>query len=140
MSTVKQSTPAITLDSELIGEVCIANISLAERRKRLVGGAIILAVTLAILVALMTSGADRLWRLPLFLLFFGATSSYFQWRDQTCVGLANLNARKIGDKMEKIEDADELAQVKRQARRVQIKSLLSAVPLTLIALILPVLG
>ena len=39
--------------------------------------------------------------------------------------------------MEKIEDADELAQVRRQARRVQFKAILAAVPMTLIALALP---
>lgn len=138
MSSVQQP---ITLDSdELIGEVCIPNISTSERQKRLMGGIIIFAVSLGILAALMASGADRLWRLPLYLLFYGAASCYFQWRDKTCVGLANVNSRKIGDRMEKIEDAGELAQVKRQARRVQIKSLLAAIPLTLIALILPVLG
>jgi hypothetical protein len=41
--------------------------------------------------------------------------------------------------VEKIDDASELAQVRRQARRVQLKALLVAIPLTLIALALPVL-
>jgi len=39
--------------------------------------------------------------------------------------------------VEKIEDAAELAQVRRQARRVQLKAFLAAIPLTLIALALP---
>lgn len=39
--------------------------------------------------------------------------------------------------MEKIEDPTELAQVRKQARYVQLKALLIAVPLTLIALTLP---
>ncbi len=38
---------------------------------------------------------------------------------------------------EKIEDSAELAQVRKQARKVQLKSLLAAIPLTLIALVLP---
>ncbi len=38
---------------------------------------------------------------------------------------------------EKIEDSAELAQVRKQARKVQLKSLLAAIPLTLIALALP---
>ncbi len=37
--------------------------------------------------------------------------------------------------MEKIEDAAELAQVRKQARAVQIKSLLAAIPLTAAALL-----
>jgi hypothetical protein len=44
----------------------------------------------------------------------------------------------LGDQREKIEDPAELAQVRKQARRVQLKSLLAALPLTLIALALPV--
>jgi len=40
-------------------------------------------------------------------------------------------------KEERIEDQAELAQVKRQARRVNIKSLVAAIILTLIALALP---
>jgi len=39
--------------------------------------------------------------------------------------------------VEKIEDAAELAQVRRQARRVQLKAILIAIPLTLMALALP---
>jgi len=42
----------------------------------------------------------------------------------------------LGDKVEKIEDPAELAQVRRQARRVNIKSLLAAILLTLLSLFL----
>ena len=134
------STQPIPLDSEDNGEVCIANISPAERRRRLNFGLVMFAISLIVLAVLVVSGADRLWRLPLAFLFMAAASGYFQWQDKTCVGLANLNSRKIGDQMEKIEDVSELAQVKRQARRVQVKALVAAVPLTLIALLLPIMG
>jgi hypothetical protein len=53
------------------------------------------------------------------------------------VGLAARGSRQLGDKVEKIEDTAELAQVRRQAGRVQIKAFLAAIPLTLIALALP---
>lgn len=53
------------------------------------------------------------------------------------MGLAARGSRQLGDTKEKIEDPAELAQVRQQARRVQFKALLSAVPLTLIALALP---
>lgn len=46
----------------------------------------------------------------------------------------------MGPEVEKIEDAAELAQVRRQARRVHVKSFLAAIPLTLIALALPPLS
>jgi hypothetical protein len=88
----------------------------------------------------MANGADRLLRVPLFLVFYMAATGYFQWRDKTCVGLVAVNTRKIGDSYEKIEDEAELAQLRYQARQIQIKSALAALPLTLIALVLPVLG
>jgi len=53
------------------------------------------------------------------------------------VGLAARGSRQLGDTSEKIEDPAELAQVRNQARRVQLKSLLLAIPLTLAALALP---
>jgi fatty acid desaturase len=119
--------------------VCIANISTQERRKRLMMGVVTFAVSLVILVILMATGVSRWWRLPLFLLFVGAASGFFQWRDHTCVGLASRESRKLVDTVVHIDDAAELAQVRRQAQRVQIKSVLAAIPLTLIALALPLL-
>jgi hypothetical protein len=49
------------------------------------------------------------------------------------VSLASRGARKFGDNEEKIEDKAELKQVRRQARRVILKGVLLAIPLTLIA-------
>ena len=51
------------------GAVCIPNISTAERRKRLRFGVMSFAIAIIILAVLVVSGADRLWRLPLLLLF-----------------------------------------------------------------------
>jgi hypothetical protein len=55
------------------------------------------------------------------------------------VGLSARGSRQLGDEVEKIEDAAELAQVRKQASKVQLKSLLAAIPLTLIVLALPAL-
>jgi hypothetical protein len=43
----------------------------------------------------------------------------------------------LGDNVEKIEDPAELAQVRRQARQVQLRAVLVAILLTLMALVLP---
>jgi hypothetical protein len=120
-------------------EICIANISPSERRKRLVFGVIPLVIGLAILVVLIAMGAGRWWRLALLPLFWAAAIGFFQWRDQTCVGLAARNLRQLGDHAEQIDDAAELAQVRRQARRVQIKGSLVGAFMTLVALALPAL-
>ena len=53
------------------------------------------------------------------------------------MGLAARGSRQLTDEVEQIDDPAELAQVRRQARRVQIKAVLAAIPLTLIALALP---
>jgi hypothetical protein len=64
-------------------EVCIPNINRSEQRKRLAGGAIQLAIGLGVLAGLVARGANRWWRLPLSLMFYGAGSGFFQWRDKT---------------------------------------------------------
>jgi hypothetical protein len=65
------------------GEACIPNISLPERRKRLAASVIQFVISLAVLAALIATGADRWWRLTLLLLFWGAVVGFFQWRDKT---------------------------------------------------------
>ena len=68
---------------EQIGEVCIANISPLERKKRMRFGMIQFALSLVILIVLVILRVDPLWRLPLILMFGAAASGYFQARDKT---------------------------------------------------------
>jgi len=70
-------------DHEHDDEACVPNISPRERLKRLIGGVIPFVIALTILTWLTSTNADRLWRLPLFLLFVAAASGFFQWRDKT---------------------------------------------------------
>jgi hypothetical protein len=53
------------------------------------------------------------------------------------VRLAARGSRQLGAQVEKIDDNFELMQVRRQALKVNFKSFLAAIPLTLIALALP---
>jgi uncharacterized membrane protein len=68
---------------EEVGEVCIANISLLERKKRLKFAIGQFVTSLVVLVVLIILDADPFWRLPLLFLFSAATVSYFQARDKT---------------------------------------------------------
>lgn len=77
---VKSSSPQENKDGS---EICIANISPAERRRRLNFGIIQFVISLIILAALLLAGADKLWRLTLFLPFAAAFTGYFQARDKT---------------------------------------------------------
>ncbi len=52
--------------------------------------------------------------------------------------LASRGSRKVGEVEERIEDETELRQVRRQARRVILKGVLVALPLTLLVYLLPV--
>ena len=74
--------PSNSLETE-IGEVCIANISPAERQKRLKFGIQQFVITLAFLGVLMVLGVNHFWRLPLLLLFWASATGYFQAKDKT---------------------------------------------------------
>lgn len=65
------------------GEVCIANISPLERRKRLMFAIRQFTVTLVLLGVLITLELNPLWRLSLFFMFSASTVSFFQVRDKT---------------------------------------------------------
>lgn len=68
---------------ESASEVCIANISPKERRKRARFAVLQLIVTLFVLGVLVVLDVNPLWRLLLFFLFSAATTSYIQARDKT---------------------------------------------------------
>ena len=69
--------------SEENAQVCIANIGPKARQVRLQFGLVQLGMGLAVLVALLAIGAPWYWRAPLLLVFWGAASGFFQWRDKT---------------------------------------------------------
>lgn len=70
-------------EGEEVGEVCIANISPSERKKRLDFAVQQFIIALVVLGALIALELNPLWRLPLLLLFSASTVSYFQARDKT---------------------------------------------------------
>jgi len=68
---------------EEAGEVCIANISPLERRKRLMFGIRQFIFTLLVLAVLILLHLNPLWRLPLLFPFWAAAIGYFQAHDKT---------------------------------------------------------
>jgi predicted nucleic acid-binding Zn ribbon protein len=71
------------LGDEVATEVCIANISPKERKKRLNFAIQYFVFTFIILAILLILDVNPLWRLTLFLPLASSTSSFFQWRDKT---------------------------------------------------------
>jgi uncharacterized membrane protein len=61
----------------------VANIGASGRRKRLMFGIVALGVGAVIAVLFVAIGAPRVWRLPLFLVFYVAALGIFQARDKT---------------------------------------------------------
>ncbi|MDX1687369.1 MAG: hypothetical protein R3248_05235 [Candidatus Promineifilaceae bacterium] len=51
--------------------------------------------------------------------------------------LAARGSRHVGEEVEKIDEQEELDQVRRQARKVQIKSAIAGLVMTLLTLPLP---
>jgi hypothetical protein len=64
-------------------DVCIANISPKERRKRLNFGILQFAIGLVLLAVMLSTGTDKIWRLSLFVVFASAAASCFQSYDKT---------------------------------------------------------
>ena len=75
--------PPSSQQDEEAGEVCIANISPKERKKRVRFAVRQLIVTLSVLGILVWLDINPLWRLPLFFMFSAATTSYIQALDKT---------------------------------------------------------
>ena len=83
LSALKPDSFSPTEHVQKDGETCVPNISSRERLKRLIAGEIPFVIALAILAWLISTSANRLWRLPLFVLFVASASGFFQWRDKT---------------------------------------------------------
>jgi hypothetical protein len=60
-----------------------ANIGAGGRRKRLMFGIVALGVGVVIAALLAAIAAPRIWRLPLFFVFYVAALGIFQARDKT---------------------------------------------------------
>jgi hypothetical protein len=61
----------------------VANIGAGGRRRRLTIGIVALGAGAVIGVLLVAVAAPRIWRLPLFLVFYVAALGIFQARDKT---------------------------------------------------------
>ncbi len=109
--------------------VCPPNIGPAERRKRLIVAVAALAVCVGAALLLSLDGAPRYWRLLLFLPFWTAALGLFQARASVCVALAARGVRNLDGRQEPQPEA-ELAAVRKEAFRVHVRALLTALVLT----------
>ena len=116
--------------------VACSNITAAgERRRRLAGGAALLAGAIVI-AGLALRDAPSMAYAAVFPFAFGAGIGLFQARARTCVALAYRDAaEREGGGLRRLQDA-ERAQVRQQANRVLLKSFAFAAAITLVAMVL----
>lgn len=119
--------------------VCVENIGPKESRRRLLMGLVLFLVALAAGVALIMTGAARVWRLFLFPVIWGAAVGYYQARERTCVVLARRGARNLDRGIEVVSDPAVVAASRRQAQKVTLLASVTAVVATLILLLAPTL-
>jgi hypothetical protein len=119
------------------GSVCIPNIGPRQRRQRVIGGVVGLAIAIAVAGLLVATGVARPLRLVVFLPFFAGTTGLFQVREKTCVALVAKNERNMDLGAERVENEADLRQMRAQAKKVYLQALLSAAVLSLLVVAFP---
>jgi len=120
-----------------MANTCIPNIGPRERKRRLVGGLVFLAIAVCVAVCLVWFQAPRPWRLLVFLPAWASAIGFFQVSEKTCVALAARGLKNLDTGDEEITDASELDRVRAQSRRVHIRASLSAVVIAALFTLLP---
>ena len=109
-----------------MAQVCTPNIGPRERRKRLVAGVVMSAITLCVAGGLILAGLPRPWRLITIVPAWIAALGFFQVRENTCVALAARGLRNMDAGDERISDPIELHNVRKQSRSVHVQAALLA--------------
>jgi hypothetical protein len=109
---------------------CLPNIGPLQKRRRLLIGIWTFIVAAALAAVLVAIGAPRLSRLPLFVLLWVGALCLFEATSETCVVLAARGLRNMDNGDARIEDLEELRQLKRQSRRVYVRAFLLSSTLT----------
>jgi hypothetical protein len=119
------------------GTVCIPNIGPLQRRQRIIGGVVSLAIALVVAGLLVVLGVARPYRLAVFLPFFAGTTGLFQAREKTCVALVAKNERNMDAGAERVESEADMRQMRAQAKKVYLQAVLSAAVLSALVIALP---
>jgi len=117
--------------------VCVPNIGPRQRRQRLIGGLLGLAIAFALSGLLLATAVGRPLRVLVFLPFFAGTTGLFQAREKTCVALVAKGERNLDLGSERVESEGDLRQMRAQARRVYWQALLSAALLSALVVAFP---
>lgn len=114
---------------------CIPNIGPRQRQRRMRGGLVLSAVTVAFAVFLLVGDVDRVWRVLIFAPALMAALGVFQAREQTCVALAAKGVRNMDAGDEPVTGAEQMRRISEQSRRVYGQSVAAALAVTILVLL-----
>ena len=117
-------------------EACDMNLGPRERHRRLLGGYLGTAVTIAAFVLLLVLHARRGFRLLLFVPIAFAAVGYLQYSAKTCVHLAARGLRNLDAGDEKLTDFTVRLALRRRAEKILLASLAASALLTFVAYVL----
>jgi hypothetical protein len=114
-----------------------ANIGPAERRKRRLLGIVALTVGVGVAFVLVVYGAPRWSRLIVFFPLWIAGLGLLQAKEKTCIALAargvcNMDAGEVS-----LEDETLIERLRDKARKINRRAIITAVLITLVAIIFP---
>ncbi|MGA9996508.1 MAG: hypothetical protein WBP93_13915 [Pyrinomonadaceae bacterium] len=114
-----------------------ANIGPREQRKRRVMGIVALAAGAALVFVLVAWNEPRWLRLFVFFPIWIAALGFFQAKEKTCIALAARGVCNMDQGEENIEDEQVAAELRARARRINRRSLMAAIVVTMVALAFP---
>ena len=115
----------------------VVNIGPRERRKRRLLGIVALTVGVALAFVLIVYAAPRWSRLVIFFPIWIAGLGLMQAREKTCIALAARGLCNMDAGEEELEDERLIEQLRDKARRIHRRALLTAVAITVLALVFP---
>lgn len=113
------------------------NIGPHEQTKRRLLGIVTLTIGVGIAFALVVTDAPRWTRLIIFFPVWIAGLGLMQAREKTCIALAARGTRNLDVGEESIDNNDLVGQLRDKAQRINRRALITAVAITLVALVFP---
>ncbi|HEX8475920.1 MAG TPA: hypothetical protein VF666_17980 [Pyrinomonadaceae bacterium] len=113
------------------------NIGPGERRKRRLLGIVALTIGVAAAFVLVVYGAPRWSRAVVFFPIWIAGLGLLQAREKTCIALAARGTCNMDTCEEPIDDENLIRQLRDKARQIHRRALVTAVVITLLALVFP---
>lgn len=116
------------------------NIGPREQRKRRLLGIVALTIGVAAAFVLVVYSAPRWSRIVIFFPIWMAGLGLLQAREKTCIALAATGTCNMDAREEPIDDENLVAALRDKARRIHRRALITAVVITLLAIVFPQRG